>query len=220
MSKAPAQWRSIAQHCPGEKPCHRDFDKSSGPVKARRFSGLGSPLLDSTAMTAPRVRLGELLVEAQIVTREQLEEALNLQKQDGRRLGTLLVATGMVTETQVTQILSQQLSVPWVSLYHIDFSRQLLNLVPRELAERHSLVPIFVRRVRGSGETLYLAMDNPEDESAREEVRRYAGLPVRAMIAPLSDIRGAIRAYYGGSDAEPTAPARAAAPPTSSSGSP
>ncbi len=186
-------------------------------MKARRFSGLGSPLLDSTAMTAPRVRLGELLVEAQIVTREQLEEALNLQKQDGRRLGTLLVATGMVTETQVTQILSQQLSVPWVSLYHIDFSRQLLNLVPRELAERHSLVPIFVRRVRGSGETLYLAMDNPEDESAREEVRRYAGLPVRAMIAPLSDIRGAIRAYYGGSDAEPSAPARAAAPPTSSS---
>jgi len=149
-------------------------------------------------MTAPRVRLGELLVEAQIITRDQLEETLTLQKKDGRRLGTLLVATGLVTETQVTQILSQQLSVPWVSLYHIDFSRQLLNLVPREVAERHSLVPIFVRRVRGSGETLYLAMDNPEDDEARAEVARYSGLPVRAMIAPLSDIRGAIRAYYGG----------------------
>jgi type IV pilus assembly protein PilB len=96
-----------------------------------------------------------------------------------------------------------------VSLYHIDFSRQLLNLVPRELAERHSLVPIFVRRVRGSGETLYLAMDNPEDEAARDEVSRYAGLPVRAMIAPLSDIRGAIRAYYGGveGEAQPEQPA-------------
>lgn len=152
-------------------------------------------------MTAPRVRLGELLVEAQIITREQLEETLALQKKDGRRLGTLLVSTGLVTETQVTQILSQQLSVPWVSLYHIDFSRQLLNLVPREVAERHSLVPIFVRRVRGSGETLYLAMDNPEDEAAREEVARYSGLPVRAMIAPLSDIRGAIQAYYGGGGA-------------------
>ncbi|GMV16827.1 MAG: hypothetical protein HS104_28230 [Polyangiaceae bacterium] len=156
-------------------------------------------------MTAPRVRLGELLVEAQIITREQLEETLALQKKDGRRLGTLLVSTGLVTETQVTQILSQQLSVPWVSLYHIDFSRQLLNLVPREVAERHSLVPIFVRRVRGSGETLYLAMDNPEDEAAREEVARYSGLPVRAMIAPLSDIRGAIQAYYGGGAVEGTA---------------
>jgi type IV pilus assembly protein PilB len=149
-------------------------------------------------MTAPRVRLGDLLVEAQIITREQLEDTQALQKKDGRRLGTLLVATGMVTETQVTQILSQQLSVPWVSLYHIDFSRQLLNLVPCEVAEKYSLVPIFVRRVRGSGETLYLAMDNPEDEAAKEEVGRYSGLPVRAMIAPLSDIQGAIRAYYGG----------------------
>lgn len=149
-------------------------------------------------MAAPRVRLGELLVEAQIITREQLDEVLELQKKDGRRLGTLLVEAGVVTETQVTQILSQQLSVPWVSLYHIDFSRQLLNLVPRAVAERHCLVPIFVRRVRGSGETLYLAMDNPEDDSARSEVEQFSGLPVRAMIAPPSDIRGAISAYYGG----------------------
>lgn len=147
-------------------------------------------------MAAPRVRLGELLVEAQIITREQLDEVLALQKTDSRRLGTLLSELGLVTETQVTQILSQQLAVPWVSLYHIDFSRQLLNLVPREIAERHSLVPIFVRRVRGQGETLYIAMDNPEDESARQEVGQYAGLPVRAMIAPLSDIRAAIRVYY------------------------
>jgi len=153
-----------------------------------------------------RVRLGELLVEAQIITREQLEEMLELQKTDGRRLGTLLVEAGIVTETQVTQILSQQLSVPWVSLYHIDFSRQLLNLVPRETAERHCLVPIFVRRVRGQGETLYLAMDNPEDETAKSEVSKYSGLPVRAMIAPPNDIRGAIRAYYGGGRDDAPAP--------------
>ena len=66
------------------------------------------------------------------------------------------------------------------------------------MAERHCLVPIFVRRVRGQGETLYIAMDNPDDELAREEVAQYSGLPVRAMIAPPSDIRSAIRAYYGG----------------------
>ena len=81
---------------------------------------------------APRVRLGELLVEAQIITRAQLDEILVIQQSDPRRLGTLLVEAGLITETQVTQILSQQLSVPWVSLYHIDFSRQLLNLVPRD----------------------------------------------------------------------------------------
>jgi type IV pilus assembly protein PilB len=148
-------------------------------------------------MVPARVRLGDLLVEAQIVSRAQLEEILVAQKRDGRRIGTMLVEAGLVTETQVTQILSQQLSVPWVSLYHIDFSRQLLNLVSHQLAERYCLVPIFVRRVRGLGETLYVAMDDPSDEAAQREVSQWAGLPVRAMIAPPTDIRSAIRVYYG-----------------------
>jgi type IV pilus assembly protein PilB len=148
-------------------------------------------------MVPVRVRLGDLLVEAQIVSRAQLEEILVAQKRDGRRIGTMLVEAGLVTETQVTQILSQQLSVPWVSLYHIDFSRQLLNLVSHQLAERYCLVPIFVRRVRGLGETLYVAMDDPSDEAAQREVAQWAGLPVRAMIAPPTDIRSAIRVYYG-----------------------
>src|SRR3954465_9255409 len=148
-------------------------------------------------MVPARVRLGDLLVEAQIVSRAQLEEILVAQKRDGRRIGTLLVEGGLVTETQVTQILSQQLSVPWVSLYHIDFSRQLLNLVSHELAEKYCLVPIFVRRVRSLGETLYVAMDDPSDEVAQREVGQWAGLPVRAMIAPPTDIRSAIRVYYG-----------------------
>ena len=158
-------------------------------------------------MAVARVRLGELLVEAQIITRQQLEEVLLLQKTDRRRLGTLLVEAGFVTETQVTQILSQQLSVPWVSLYHIDFSRQLLNLVPREIAEKYCLVPIFVRRVRGLGETLYVAMDDPSDETAVRDVSQWSGLPVRAMIAPPSDVRSAIRVYYGG-ELESETPAR------------
>ncbi|HMJ10247.1 MAG TPA: hypothetical protein VK524_02520 [Polyangiaceae bacterium] len=155
-------------------------------------------------MASARVRLGELLVDAQIITREQLAEVLALQREDGRRLGTLLVESGLVTETQVTQILSQQLSVPWVSLYHIDFSRQLLNLVPEDLAEKYCLVPIFVRRVRGLGETLYVAMDDPSDEAAQREISQASQLPVRAMIAPPTDIQAAIRVYYGGGNDSPS----------------
>jgi type IV pilus assembly protein PilB len=147
-----------------------------------------------------RVRLGELLVTAQIITRETLDGVLAIQRADGRRLGKLLVERGLVTETQLTQILSQQLSVPWVSLYHIDFSRQLLDLVPEELADAHCLVPIFVRRVRGLGETLYIAMDDPTNEAAVASVSEFSGLPVRTMIAPPSDIRSAIRAYYGAAE--------------------
>src|SRR5689334_12876466 len=156
-------------------------------------------------METPRVRLGELLVRAGLISGTQLEEALAEQRKNGKRLGSLLVELGLVSETQVTQILSQQLSVPWVSLHHIDFSRQLLNLVPIDIVERYCLIPIYVRRVRGLGDALYVAMDDPTNGRALDEVAARAGLHVRPMIAPPSDIRAAIRVYYGVGEA-PAAP--------------
>lgn len=148
-------------------------------------------------MNPPRLRLGQLLVDARLISQESLEEVLELQRADGRRLGTLLVERGLIDETQLTQILSHQLSVPWVSLLHIEFSRQLLNLVSPETADHYCLVPIYVRHVRGQGQTLYVAMEDPSNEEALEACGRFSGLPVRAMIAPPADIRNAIRVYYG-----------------------
>jgi type IV pilus assembly protein PilB len=161
------------------------------------------------------LRIGELLLEAKAITKEQLEEALAAQGDSGKKLGQILLERGWVGEGQLTQSLSLQLSIPWVSLYHIDFSRQLLNRVPRELAERHCLVPIYVRHVKGQGETLYVAMDDPTNEAALAEVRAAANLPARPMIASASDIRSAIRVYYGGA-AEGDAPTASAQqqPPT------
>jgi hypothetical protein len=146
---------------------------------------------------ANRLRLGQLLVDAGMIAQEDLEAVLALQKADGRRLGTLLVEKGLINETQLTQILSHQLSVPWVSLLHIEFSRQLLNLVPHDVAERYCMVPIYVRHVRGQGQTLYVAMDDPTNEEGLRECTGHSGLPVKAMIAPPNDIRNAIRVYYG-----------------------
>src|SRR5262245_46900793 len=163
-------------------------------------------------MQPARLRLNQLLVNAHIVTSEQLEQILVLQKTDGHRLGTLLVESRLVTETQLTQILSQQLSVPWVSLYHIDFSRELLNLVPRDIAEKYCLVPIYIRPVRGQGDTLYVAMDDPMNEDALRDCASSSGLPARPMIAAPSAISKAIRLYYGGSAASPPTPAVQRAP--------
>jgi type IV pilus assembly protein PilB len=156
-------------------------------------------------MDNPRVRLGELLVRAGLITGRQLDVALAEQRRVGKRLGSLLVETGLVSETQVTQILSQQLSIPWVSLHHIDFSRELLDLVPVDAVERFCLVPIYVRRVRGLGDALYVAMDDPTNTQALVEVSERSGLHVRAMIAPPSDIRAAIHAYYGIGEPRPVA---------------
>src|SRR5437867_2439227 len=144
---------------------------------------------------------------------EQLDEALRTQAETKRRLGDELVSLGYVDETRLTQALSQQLAVPWVSLYHVDFSRQLLNLVPREVAERYCIVPIFVRRVR-KVDTLYIAMDDPTNEAALQEVGQYSGLPTKPMIASPSDIRNAIRVYYGGEKVDappPTQPGQTVA---------
>src|SRR5262245_34235104 len=155
-------------------------------------------------MQPARLRLNQLLVNAHIVTSEQLEQILVLQKTDGHRLGTLLVESRLVTETQLTQILSQQLSVPWISLYHIDFSRELLNLVPRDIAEKYCLVPIYIRPVRSQNDTLYVAMDDPMNEDALRECAASTSLPTQPMIAAPSAILKAIRLYYGGSASSPT----------------
>ncbi len=167
-----------------------------------RFQGLAGPLSYDDVVAK---RIGELLVDGGVLSQSQLEQALFAQRKDGRKLGQLLVELGLVSEIQVTQTLSRQLSVPWVSLYHVDFSRSLLNLVPREIAEKYGLIPIFVRRVRKQGETLYVAMDDPTNEAAIEDVKRAAALPVKPMIACPTDVRAAIRVYYLG-EAAPVAP--------------
>ncbi len=159
-------------------------------------------------------RIGELLVDGGVLSQSQLEQALFAQRKDGRKLGQILIELRFVSEVQVTQTLSRQLSVPWVSLYHVDFSRSLLNRVPREVAEKYFLVPIFVRRVRKEGETLYVAMDDPTNEAAIAEVSSLANLPVKPMIACPSDIRAAIRVYYlGEAPPAPVQPLRAAPTP-------
>ena len=148
-------------------------------------------------------RLGELLVGAGLLSKVDLDEVLRT-KDPNLKIGRALVARGLVTEHQLTQALSQLLSVPWVSLYHIDFSKPLLARVPRELAERFGLVPIFVRNVKGQGETLYVATDDPTNDHALAEVARIAGLPTRPMIAATSDIQATLRVHY----AIPAAPSR------------
>jgi type IV pilus assembly protein PilB len=157
-------------------------------------------------------RLGELLIEAKVITQEQLDQALTVQRggSGGRKLGQLLTELEMVTETQLTQALGRQLSVPWVTLYHVEFSRSLLNFVPKELAEKYNLVPVHVRKSKKSGEELFVAMDDPTNEAALAEVAKTAGIPVKPMIACPTDVKSAIRVYYGGGAPEDSQPQIAA----------
>lgn len=165
-----------------------------------------------------RLLLGELLIQAKVITLEQLNEVLAAPREPGKKIGQVLIERGWVTEAQLTQTLSLQLSVPWVSLYHIDFSRQLLNRVNRELAETYCLIPIFVRHVKGQGETLYVAMDDPTNDNALAEVAKLANLPARPMIASATDIRSAIRVYYGDPSPQHAPALDVPSPPTRAEG--
>ncbi len=163
-----------------------------------------------------RIRLGDLLVSSKVVTEAQVNEALAKQKETGRRLGETLVALGHVTELQVAQTLSHQLSVPWANLLHVDFSRELLNLITPDVAVSSRVVPIYVRRVRQQGDVLFVATDDPLNEAALLAVATHVGMPVKAMVASALDLRNALRVYYGRDVAAPEAsrPSPAAPPGT------
>jgi len=153
------------------------------------------------------MRIGELLVAAKAITQEQLTQALAHPRKEGERLGDVLLALGMVGDTQLAQALSQQLAIPWVSLYHVDFSRQLLNLVSQDIADKYCVVPVLIRKMKVAAQPgqkptwtdqLFVAMDDPSNDAALAEVSQYCGLTVKPMLAARSDIRAAIRVYYHG----------------------
>ncbi len=167
---------------------------------------------DDAGMTTepkPRIRLGDLLVASKLITAGQLEDALASQKESGLRIGEALISLGYITELQVAQVLSHQLSVPWVNLLHVNFSRELLNLLSADVAAQTRMIPIYVRRVRQQGDVLFVATDDPLNESAITDATAHAGMPVKVMVASALDIRDALRVYYGRTITSPT-PVRAA----------
>lgn len=141
-------------------------------------------------------RLGDLLRAASLVTDEQLGRALDEQSRGSGRLGEILVRHGVVSELQLIQVLSNQLSVAWVSLPHVDFTDELLMLVPADLAEQHTLLPVHFRIGKQKEKILYVAMDDPTNVAAMEQVSRVTGMHVRPLIAPHSEIRRHIQSCY------------------------
>ncbi len=148
-----------------------------------------------------------MLVSLGLITRTQLDDALVAQRATSLPLGKQLVAMGHVNEIRLTQVLSNQLSVPWVSLERVEFPAELLARIPGELADRHTVMPIYVRVVRDHGATLYVAMDDPTHVAALKEIAEIANMPVRPMIAPPSEIRRMIELrYFGANPATPVKP--------------
>jgi hypothetical protein len=146
-------------------------------------------------MSADR-RIGELCKAAGLISEAQLADALAQQERSGSRLGEVLVANGLVGELVLTQMLSKQLSVAWVSLPHVEFTDELLMLVPAEVARQYTLIPVYFRIGEQKQKILYVAMDDPTNVAAMEHVSRVTGMNVRPMIAPPTEINRQIQLCY------------------------
>jgi hypothetical protein len=162
------------------------------------------------------VSLGRLLVDTGVLTQAVLEETLAVQKTDRRRLGELLVERGVVHPQELAQLLSHQLSCPWISLAHLDIAPEVLSLLPRSLALEHAVVPVHLRMYKGH-KVLYVATDDPTDDVALDECGMAAKMAVRPMVAVSVEVRAALARFYGGElPATPVPPkvaAKPAAPP-------
>lgn len=147
-------------------------------------------------MAEAHTRLGDLLLAAGLIDAPQLERALQAQRDHGLRLGEALVRGQSVTEVEITQVLSNQLSVAWVSLDHVRFTAQLLARVSAELAHRHGLMPVHFRRDQAGRDILYVAMEDPTNIAAMHEVSAHANVHVRPLIAMPSELRRSIAFHY------------------------
>lgn len=138
-------------------------------------------------------RLGELLVERKVVTPDQLDEALRVQKTQGGLLGEVLVSLGYATEESVVQTLSAQYGFPYLPLKNYAMDGELAHLIPENVARQYWLVP-----VDHFGNTLTVAMADPLNEKAVEDIEMLSRCSVQVFISTLSDVADAIRRSYGG----------------------
>jgi len=150
------------------------------------------------------VRIGELLLKEKRVTPEQLQEALNRQKADGGKLGYHLVKLGFVKEEDITSLLSKVYGVPSINLSEFDIDPLVIKLIPGETAQKYQIIP-----VNRSGATLTIAMTDPTNVFAMDDIKFMTGYNVEPVVASEVAVMEALGKYYAMRAAqapEPTGP--------------
>ncbi|MFY2559605.1 hypothetical protein ACN469_18365 [Corallococcus terminator] len=166
-----------------------------------------------------RKRIGELLLEQRAISVAQLEAGLAAHRKSGQRLGATLIAQGAITEATLSSALSQALGMPQVDLQAVTPEWAAVHMLRPRFCEQHDLFPIALESVGGRRQ-LVVAMSDPLNVPAVEEIEFTTGLKVSVRVAALSAVRGAILRYYhkvpvapaSGASARPAAPTARARP--------
>src|SRR5213594_4476766 len=138
------------------------------------------------------VKLGEMLIKSGILTPQKLQEALEYQKTNGGKLGLNLVKLGFVKEEDITRVLSQQYGVPAINLIKVEVDDAVVKLIPSEVAQKYLILP-----VSRNGATLTVAMVDPTNVFAMDDIKFMTGYNVEPVVASEVAIKEAIDRYYG-----------------------
>ena len=150
----------------------------------------------ATAAATPD-KLGDILVREGLITLEQLKKALQEQKSSGMRLGYTLVKLGFIEETEVTKMLARQYRMPAVDLSRFEVDPKILKLIPPDIATKHVVLPL-----KREGRTLTVAIADPNNVAAIEDIKFITRCDVFPVIAGEYTLRNAIDRYYQQSDAQ------------------
>src|SRR5438876_3232044 len=144
------------------------------------------------------VRIGELHLKEKRITAEQLQQALNHQKAGGGKLGYNLVKMGFVKDEEITALLSKQYGVPSINLAQFDIDPGVVKLIPPDTAHKYQIVPL-----SRSGATLTIAMTDPTNVFAMDDIKFMTGYNVEPVVASETAVIEAVLRYYPTGAAKP-----------------
>ncbi|HXM39112.1 MAG TPA: type IV-A pilus assembly ATPase PilB [Gemmatimonadales bacterium] len=153
--------------------------------------------MHTATAAATQDKLGDILVREGLITQEQLRKALLEQKNSGMRLGYTLVKLGFIEETEVTKMLARQYRMPAVDLSRFEVDPKILKLIPPDIATKHTVLPL-----KREGRTLTVAIADPNNVTAIEDIKFITRCDVFPVIAGEYTLRNAIERYYQQSDAQ------------------
>jgi type IV pilus assembly protein PilB len=136
-------------------------------------------------------QLGELLIERDIITKDQLEKALKAQKEKGGLIGEVLVGLNFTTEEEIAQALTVQYGFPYLPLKNYELNKEITRRIPENVTRKYSLVAI-----DKIGDTLTVATSNPLNVKAIEEVEALTSCKVQVFVSTLTDVNHAINNLY------------------------
>lgn len=136
-------------------------------------------------------QLGELLVEMGLITRDELKNALEVQKDKGGLIGQVMVDLGYISEEAIAQAITAQYGFPYLPLENYEIDIEVIKIVPKNVAIQYCLIP-----VDKIGSNLTIAMANPLNSQAVEDIALLSGLYVQLFVSTATDIKKAIEKYY------------------------